>query len=304
MITTTDTPINTTMTLVTAGGNGSGTITYSVTNGTATGCSIAGAVISVPSNVSGTCLVTATQASTSSYLGASSNVTTFNFFWQYAATYGVISSNYSYSCNSGDTLNGTWCNHNYAPTYTCSIGTLQSNDTCTYSATISSYSCSSGWTLSGSQCYRTLTTTYTSLSNCQTAGSENENDSGWVNYSCSGSGSVWHLKGYINATPNYTCPSGGTVSGSFCVGLAATASCPSGGSLSGGECTIVDDYAATATWESYNYGYTCPIAYSTLTSSTICSITGGSGPNLRRSSQRLSPELIARAGGNSMKGPS
>jgi Bacterial Ig-like domain (group 3)/Fibronectin type III domain len=83
VITSTDTVFNSSLALSTIGGNGSGAITFSVTNGSATGCAVSGASLSVPTNVSGTCLVTAIQASAGTYLGESSNVTTVNFYWFY-----------------------------------------------------------------------------------------------------------------------------------------------------------------------------------------------------------------------------
>lgn len=309
VITTTAAPINTAITLATTDGNGSGALTYSVTSGTASGCSISGATLTVQTNVSGTCLVTATQASAGTYLGESSNVTTVNFFWQYAGTYEVISYNYSYSCNTGDTLNGIYCNHSYAATvssYSCSVGTWNGIE-CIYTAT-SNYTCTAPWSPpSGSPtCSRVLTNTFVSLANCRAAGNANESSGSWVGYSCSGSGSVWYLTGVMSATTTYTCPSGGYIHGGNCV-LAGTPNytCPSGGSYSGsGMCTIVDDYYATATIVSANYGYTCSIAYSSLSTSTICSVSGGSGPNLRHSNQKVFAQLIVRPHASSTKGAS
>jgi conjugal transfer mating pair stabilization protein TraN len=335
--------------LATSGGNGSSAIAYNVANGTATGCSVSGALLSVPTNVSGTCFVLATQASTGTYLGDSSNVTTVNFFWQYASTNEIVSANYSYSCNAGDTVNGTECNHPYSatPNYTCSVGTLSgttctyaatpnytcsvgtlSGTTCTYAAT-QSYSCPGGWSQNGSECNR-VAGSYSSQANCRAAGTANESNGSWIAYNCTGSGSSWSLTGFINGTLNYSCPSGGSVSGSSCVGLAATISsyscpsggsvsgsscvglaatissysCPSGGSLSGATCTITNDYGATQTISSYNWGNVCTVGGSLGSSATICSISGGSGPNLRSSHQELSTRLREQTLATSTKGTS
>ena len=62
-----------TLTLTSAGGAGSGAVTFSVTNGTASGCAIVAGVLSATS--AGTCLVTATKAASGDYLSATSSVT-------------------------------------------------------------------------------------------------------------------------------------------------------------------------------------------------------------------------------------
>ena len=250
VITTIDTPINTTMTLVTSGGNGSGAITYSVTNGSATGCSISSGIISVPTNVSGTCLVTAAQASTSSYLGESSNVTAFNFFWKYAAAW--TTSITSYSCSSAGTVsfNG-------------------SSYVCTYTAT-ASYSCPSGGTLSGSNCVTQSSTVY--LSQCV----NNSNGTAvWTSWS-------------------YNAPYYGMCTWTKAATLTET--CPSGGT-SGGTTTCT--YAATPNYSSY---WSCPLGGSLST--TTCSISGGSGPNLRRSSQSVSRQFLSKVRKDALGGTS
>jgi uncharacterized repeat protein (TIGR02543 family) len=61
------------LTLTTNGGSGSGAVTYSVTNGTATGCQISGGVLT--SSSAGTCNVTASKFSDSTYLSTSSAAT-------------------------------------------------------------------------------------------------------------------------------------------------------------------------------------------------------------------------------------
>ena len=65
------------LTLTTSGGSGTGVVRYSVTGGTANGCSIKGAVLSATS--AGTCFVTATKAADARYSAASSSVTTVSW---------------------------------------------------------------------------------------------------------------------------------------------------------------------------------------------------------------------------------
>jgi hypothetical protein len=60
--------------LTVTGGSGSGSVSYTVANGTATGCTISGGNLSA--STSGTCLVTATKAADSSYTAVSSSQTT------------------------------------------------------------------------------------------------------------------------------------------------------------------------------------------------------------------------------------
>jgi hypothetical protein len=65
---------NTPLTLASSGYSGSGSITYTVTSGTATGCSIASGILS--STDAGTCLVTAHIAASANYSAAQSAATT------------------------------------------------------------------------------------------------------------------------------------------------------------------------------------------------------------------------------------
>jgi hypothetical protein len=62
------------LTMTFTGGSGGGALTYGVTNGTATGCSITSGVLS--STSAGTCVVTVNKASDTNYLAASSAPTT------------------------------------------------------------------------------------------------------------------------------------------------------------------------------------------------------------------------------------
>jgi hypothetical protein len=63
--------------LITTGGAGINTPTFAVTNGTATGCSITGT--SLTATTTGTCLVTASEAASTTYLAATSGSVTFTF---------------------------------------------------------------------------------------------------------------------------------------------------------------------------------------------------------------------------------
>jgi hypothetical protein len=65
------------ITLITTGGSGASTPTFTVTDGTATGCTVAGDTLT--STAVGTCLVTAAEAATPIYLAVSSGAVTFTF---------------------------------------------------------------------------------------------------------------------------------------------------------------------------------------------------------------------------------
>ncbi len=78
VVASTSTPFGSTLSLSTTGGSGTGATSYSVTNGTATGCQvIAGPALE--STSAGTCIVTATQAADSNYLAVSSAPTAVTF---------------------------------------------------------------------------------------------------------------------------------------------------------------------------------------------------------------------------------
>jgi hypothetical protein len=63
--------------LSTSGGSSTGVVTYTVTNGTATGCVVSGGSLNAAST--GTCLVTATMAASANYLAVSSSATAVAF---------------------------------------------------------------------------------------------------------------------------------------------------------------------------------------------------------------------------------
>ena len=65
------------LTLVTSGGSGTGALSFSVTNGTASGCTLTGNSLSASS--AGTCVVTAAKAADSTYLGVSSGASDVAF---------------------------------------------------------------------------------------------------------------------------------------------------------------------------------------------------------------------------------
>ena len=76
-ITTLSGTLGTALTLVTSGGSGSGAVSFTVANGTATGCRITGS--SLTATGAGKCLVTAKKAADTTYLAASSSATTVRF---------------------------------------------------------------------------------------------------------------------------------------------------------------------------------------------------------------------------------
>jgi hypothetical protein len=74
IVTTTSGYLDAPLTLATSGGSGTGAVTFTVTNGTATLCSITSGVLTA--KTAGTCLVTATKAAVTPYAGISSAATT------------------------------------------------------------------------------------------------------------------------------------------------------------------------------------------------------------------------------------
>jgi hypothetical protein len=168
----------------------------------------------VPTNVSGTCLVTATQVSSGTYLGDVSNVSIENFFWNYA-TYPY----YFYVCNSGDNLSGSTCTHEtYVSAevanngYYCGSGWSPptGSTVCWRDAYISHASCTNnGGTWEGSYCYLTTAATWGP-------------DGGIFGYSCPYGESLIGTSCYTPSTygatldESYACPYGGTLTGMIC----------------------------------------------------------------------------------------
>ena len=74
-------PYSQDLTFTPSGGSGSGAITYAVTNGSATGCTLTGSSSNetLTASTSGTCLITATKAGDGTYLSATSSALTFTF---------------------------------------------------------------------------------------------------------------------------------------------------------------------------------------------------------------------------------
>jgi ribosomal protein S11 len=72
-ISTTTGYLDSPLALATKGGSGAGAVTYTVTNGTATGCTITAGALSA--TIAGTCNVTATKAAESPYAAATTTAT-------------------------------------------------------------------------------------------------------------------------------------------------------------------------------------------------------------------------------------
>jgi YVTN family beta-propeller protein len=154
----------------------------------------------------------------------------------YAATYGQTGSTpaYGYSCPSGGSLSGTQC-----------------SGSSSYAAT-PSYSCSSGL-LSGANC---ITSTY--VANFYAVSATQEQNCQYPSGFYMG---TYYCGGYqtktVAAAIAYSCPSGGSLSGSTCVGSSSYAATPSyscsSGSLSGANCItstyVANLYAVSATQE-------------------------------------------------------
>ena len=97
------------ITLTSSGGSGTGAVTYSVTNGTASGCVITSGVLSASS--AGTCLVTATKAADADYLATSSPAQT--------VTFGKNSQTITFASNPGFAAKG---GYHYTPSATSTSG--------------------------------------------------------------------------------------------------------------------------------------------------------------------------------------
>jgi hypothetical protein len=78
--------------LSTSGGSGSGVVTYAVTSAGSAGCSISGGNV-LNANTPGTCTVTATKATSTNYLVATSSVTTITFARQSQAPLSIATTN-------------------------------------------------------------------------------------------------------------------------------------------------------------------------------------------------------------------
>lgn len=179
-------------------------------------------------------------------------------------TYNASSHPGPYTCDPGDSLNGTTCTHlsTYTATqhdgyYYCPNGGTLSGTTCTnwtytasYSPPSTSYGpwsppsadCTNGGAFYGSIPPDTYDTQYTgTYLNCP-AGTPMAGTTGYAIQSRS----VYHYSGY------YYCPSGGTLSGTTCSGGSYAASyqntyytCDAGDVLTGTTCTHATTYPAT-----------------------------------------------------------
>jgi hypothetical protein len=153
--------------------------------------------------------------------------------------------------------------------WSCGTGaTLSYNGSsyvCTYTATPT---CSNGGYVSGLNCLFVSSTTYASA--CVS------NGLGTASWQPTSYDPPWY--GYCTWTQ------------------LATQTCPSGGS-SGGTTTCT--YAATP---NYSYYWACPLGGTA--SGSICSISGGSGPNIRGPEQKVQLKPLTRVRSTSSKGSS
>ena len=104
VVTSVSGPFTSNLALTFSGGLSTATTTFTVVDGTAAGCAVTvtGGTADLSVSDPGTCLVTATQAASGTYLGESSNVTTVVMYSFYVATY--VSSSGSYTCPQGGTV--------------------------------------------------------------------------------------------------------------------------------------------------------------------------------------------------------
>ena len=97
-VTSTSSTYGTALTLTTSGGSGTGAVTFAVTSAGSAGCSISSGNV-LNANTPGTCTVTATKATSTNHLAASSSATTITFARQSQAALSV-------STTSGDLYTG------------------------------------------------------------------------------------------------------------------------------------------------------------------------------------------------------
>ncbi len=121
------------LTLIPSGGSGSGAVSYSVVDGTASGCSVSAGVLSVAG--AGSCLVTATKAADANYDLVSSPQTPVAFGKADQATLAVSSTSGTYG--SGLTLTTSGGSGSGAVSYTVADGTASG---CSLSAGVLSVS--------------------------------------------------------------------------------------------------------------------------------------------------------------------
>jgi hypothetical protein len=130
-------PYSQVLTLNTAGGSGTGAVTYAIAaGGTATGCSLANSTASnsIVATSAGTCLIQATKAADANYLSATSLTLTFSFFQrssgsaiandcdiQVVSTASVLESATSTDCYLAFTATG---NNSWLPPSTISSATI------------------------------------------------------------------------------------------------------------------------------------------------------------------------------------
>jgi alpha-tubulin suppressor-like RCC1 family protein len=97
-VTSTSSTYGSALTLTTSGGSGAGAVTFAVTSAGSAGCSISSGNV-LNANTPGTCTVTATKATSTNHLAASSSATTITFARQSQAALSV-------STTSGDLYTG------------------------------------------------------------------------------------------------------------------------------------------------------------------------------------------------------
>ena len=111
------------LSMSTSGSVGSGAITYAVTNGSATGCTLTGLSSNetLTASTSGTCLITATIAADSYYNSATSSALTFTFNKANQASLSITTTTASYGTPL--TLTTTGGNGTGSVTYSAAVGT-------------------------------------------------------------------------------------------------------------------------------------------------------------------------------------
>ena len=135
--------VGSTLTLSTAGGSGSGAVTYSLTSAGTAGCSLSGATLSVTS--SGTCTVTATKAADGTYSSATTGTVTITVSkltqasLTFAATSTMVGTNLTLSTSGGSGTGSVTYSLTSAGSAGCSLSgavlSTSSTGSCTVTAT-------------------------------------------------------------------------------------------------------------------------------------------------------------------------
>ena len=156
----------------TIGGSDTGAVTYAVTNGTASGCSLSNATASavLTASTAGTCTITATKAATTNYNVATSTPLTFTFS-QLTTTSNLAISNSSVTYGSAVTLTASVSPSTATGTFSFSNNGTPISGCTAVAITSGTATCTTWKPVVGT--YTPLTATYSGATNVLTSVSSN-----------------------------------------------------------------------------------------------------------------------------------